>query len=68
MSMRHRLLKLVTMVVCLFCMGVWQSAGRNPIPTGSPDSAIPLPEEEEPLRMSKPDSIRYERFYAGEVL
>lgn len=65
MSMRHRLLKLVTMVVCLFCMGVWQSAGRNPIPTGSPDSAIPLPEEEEPLRMSKPDSIRYERFYAG---
>lgn len=63
--MRHRLLKLMTVVVCLFCMGVWQSAGRNPIPTGFPDSTFPVPEGDEPLRMSKPDSIRYERFYAG---
>lgn len=63
--MRHRLLKLMTVVVCLFCMGVWQSAGRNPIPTGFPDSTFPVPEGEEPLQMSKPDSIMYERVYEG---
>lgn len=63
--MRHRLLKLTTVVVCLFCMGVWQSAGRNPIPTGFPDSTFPVPEGEEPLQMSKPDSIMYERVYEG---
>lgn len=63
--MRHRLLKLMTVVVCFFCMGVWQSAGRNPIPTGFPDSTFPVPEGEEPLQMSKPDSIMYERVYEG---
>lgn len=63
--MRHRLLKLMTVVVGLFCMGVWQSAGRNPIPTGFPDSTFPVPEGDEPLRMSKPDSIMYVRVYEG---
>lgn len=65
MCMRHRLLKLMTVVVCLFCMGAWQSAGRNPIPTGFPDSTFPVPEGDEPLKMDKPDSIMYVRVYEG---
>lgn len=65
MSMKHCLLKLMTVVVCLFCMGVWQSAGRNPIPTGFPDSTFPVPEGDEPLKMDKPDSIMYKPVYEG---
>lgn len=65
MSMKHCLLKLMTVVVCLFCMGAWQSAGRNPIPTGFPDSTFPVPEGDEPLKMDKPDSIMYVRVYEG---
>ena len=65
MSMKHCLLKLMTVIVCLFCMGVWQSAGRNPIPTGFPDSTFPVPEGDEPLKMDKPDSIMYKPVYEG---
>ena len=65
MSMKHCLLKLMTVVVCLFCMGAWQSAGRNPIPAGFPDSTFPVPEGDEPLKMDKPDSIMYVRVYEG---
>lgn len=64
--MKHRLLKLMTVVVCLFCMGVWQSAGRNPIPTGFPDSTFPVPEGEEEGAVSfvsHPNQTEYLQIY-----
>lgn len=68
--MKHRLLKLMTVVVCLFCMGVWQSAGRNPIPTGFPDIVALLPEGEEEGTVSfvsHPNQTEFVRIYNGPV-